>query len=149
MGRTFLSADSGDFPVAAANPGQECPAPRRAGKRALLFSRNLQLVEPPASGKSQLLSNFTSPPAGPGSGAISRHRLHRGGGKAPFHKETSIKEGDVDIPCVLRILKRNHGGGAAHKQGSRTGSSLRYIADHYIGARADGPENLATRRAGG
>ena len=35
VGRTFLSAGSGDFPVASWNTGQECPGNRQAGKPAL------------------------------------------------------------------------------------------------------------------
>jgi para-aminobenzoate synthetase component 1 len=35
VGQTFLSAGSGDFPVASWNTGQECPGNRQAGKPAL------------------------------------------------------------------------------------------------------------------
>ena len=35
VGQTFLSAGSGDFPVASWNTGQECPENRQAGKPAL------------------------------------------------------------------------------------------------------------------
>jgi tRNA modification GTPase len=35
VGQTFLSAGSGDFPVAQPNAGQECPANQQAGKPAL------------------------------------------------------------------------------------------------------------------
>src|SRR5439155_14909266 len=38
VGQTFLSADSGDFPVARSrNTGQECPVNPQAGKPALRF----------------------------------------------------------------------------------------------------------------
>ena len=41
-------------------------------------------------------------------GKLAYVHLRNVRGKAPFYRETFIDEGDVDIPRVLRILKRNH-----------------------------------------
>jgi mannonate dehydratase len=41
-------------------------------------------------------------------GKVAYVHLRNVHGKAPFYKETFIDEGDVDVPRVLRILKRNN-----------------------------------------
>ncbi len=41
-------------------------------------------------------------------GRLAYVHLRNVRGKAPFYKETFIDEGDVDVPRILRILRRNH-----------------------------------------
>ncbi len=41
-------------------------------------------------------------------GRLAYVHLRNVRGKVPFYQETFIDEGDVDVPRILRILKRNN-----------------------------------------